>query len=62
MQKTNVMIILILNEYNRESYEDIKKKQIISYTVSSDQGFKLFSSNELHVTIVRVTYSYFNVF
>lgn len=39
MQKSNVMIILILNGFNRESYEEIKMRQKNSYIVLSDQGF-----------------------
>ena len=62
MQHANVMIILILNEYSRESYEDIKNRQSDSYILLSDQGFKLYSSNEFHVAIISVTYSHFNVF
>ena len=62
MQHATVMIILILNEYSRESYEDIKNRQSDSYILLSDQGFKLYSSNELHVAIISVTYSHFNVF
>lgn len=46
MQKANVMIILILNGFNRESYEEIKMRQKNSFIILSDQGFFYFSSNE----------------
>lgn len=62
MQKANVIIILILNGFNRESYEEIKMRQKNSFIILSDQGFFYFSSNEWHVVVVRITYSYFNVF